>query len=352
MWVTAILLGLACSDANKLSRLSATDDFLQAPDNSVDILWVIDNSVSMQNEQESVAAGAQDFVANLETGDMDFHLGVISTDVDDVNDNAGVLLGNPAVLTSACRDDGNPADCTYATTFQQRVVMGTTGSDQERGLEAAVMALSPPLSDSRNAGFLRDEAALAIIIVSDENDCSDFGALGVDSTGEVCYEENEKLTPVPDIIDRLQSLKADPSKVSLSGIVGPTVLSNCENTYPGTRYYSAISLLAGVAADICQTDYSAVMDQLGLVAAGVLTTFQLSHAAVVESIVVTVTPPDGNAAGEIAQDANNGWTYLEDYAQIQFNGTAVPTRGAAIEISYDIAGPVPDPSDTGAATTP
>ena len=344
------LLLAACSDVNDLKRLTTSDEFEQAPDNSVDILWVIDNSVSMQNEQEAVAAGTSDFVENLEKGDMDFHLGVITTDVDDVNANAGVLLGNPQVLTSTCREDGDPSDCTYVDAFTSRVLQGTDGSDQERGLEAALTALSPPLSDTRNSGFLRDDAALVIIILSDENDCSDFGALGPDGSGEDCYTQNADLMPVQDIVSRFKDLKKDSSKVSLSGIIGPRVVDDtyCEQTYPGTRYYSAIDLLRGVAADICQTDYSTVMDQLGLVASGILTTFQLSKAAVVESIVVTVTPA-GGAPKEVKQDATNGWTYLEDYARIQFNGDAVPERGAQIEVEYEVAGPVPDPPEE---TTP
>lgn len=347
----ALLLG-ACSDKNSLTRLSGNDEFQQAPDNSVDILWVIDNSVSMQNEQESVANSAADFIVNLEEGNMDFHLGVITTDVDDVNANAGILLGNPPVLTSACRDDGDTSDCTYDEAFQARVIQGTNGSDQERGLEAALTALEPPLSATRNAGFLREEAALSIIIVSDENDCSDFGALGADASGEECYTRIEELVSPNDLATRFKALKADPSKVRLSGIVGPEVLSSCEQTYPGTRYYTAISLLGGVQADICQSDYSAVMDQLGLIAAGIQNVFQLSHAAVPETIVVTVTPPDG-AATDVPGNADNGWIYLEDYAQIQFTGTAVPARGANVLIEYEIAGPVPEPpSDTGSATTP
>ncbi|HND34882.1 MAG TPA: hypothetical protein PLA94_32985, partial [Myxococcota bacterium] len=162
--------------------------------------------------------------------------------------------------------------------------------------------------------------------------------------------QNADLMPVQDIVSRFKDLKKDSSKVSLSGIIGPRVVDDtyCEQTYPGTRYYSAIDLLRGVAADICQTDYSTVMDQLGLVASGILTTFQLSKAAVVESIVVTVTPA-GGAPKEVKQDATNGWTYLEDYARIQFNGDAVPERGAHIEVEYEVAGPVPDPPEE---TTP
>lgn len=338
---------MACSDNLKLTRVSGKDEFQQAPDNSVDILWVIDNSVSMQNEQEAVAAGAQDFLKQLEVGNMDFHLGVITTDVDSINTNSGVLMGNPNYVSSDCASTGNTS-C-YATAFQKAVLQGTSGSDQERGLEAVLTALGPPLVDTRNSGFLRDEAALAIVMVSDENDCSDFGAMGSDGSGEDCYTHAELLTPVEDIVSRIKSLKADSSKISFSGIIGPKLddPDYCEQSYPGTRYYNAAALLNGVTANICETDYSSIMDKLGLVAAGILTTFQLSKAAVEnDNLVVTVTPIGGDPV-IVPKDDASGWTYLADYAQIRFNGDSVPERGATILVEYDVAGPVPTaPTDT------
>ena len=39
--------------------------------------------------------------------------------------------------------------------------LGTSGSGTERGLEAAYLALSDPLINTTNAGFLRNDAALA-----------------------------------------------------------------------------------------------------------------------------------------------------------------------------------------------
>ena len=89
------------------------------------------------------------------------------------------------------------------------------------------------------------------------------------------------LVPVEDLVSEIKTIKDDPSKISLSGIIGPRVDDPawCDQSYPGTRYFSAASLLNGVTANICETDYSSIMDKLGLVAAGILTTFQLSHAA-------------------------------------------------------------------------
>ncbi len=324
-----VLSLLACQET-EFSRLRASDTFEQAPSNAVDILWVIDNSISMQNEQENVAAGFADFIAQLETTEMDFQLGVISSDMDPANTSAGVLLGNPPVLSKAVTN--------YAELFRSRVRMGTGGSDKEKGLEASLTALSSPLADTRNLGFMRDDAMLNVVVLSDENDCSDGGALGPNATGEQCYTEYEKLRPVADIVRDLKLLKP-PGRVVMSGIVGPEIIDNCEDTVPGRRYYAAIQMLGGVTADICQTDYGGVMQALGEVASGILHVFQLEHNAVEDTIVVTVTTLDGESS-EVLKDASNGWTYDATYAQIVFHGTAVPPRGATIEVSYEQAGGV------------
>jgi hypothetical protein len=337
------LLLVACND-NEVHRASTTDEFQQAPSNQVDILWVIDNSVSMQNEQSNVALGAEDFIGNLESTDMDFHLGIITTDVDRTNDNAGVLLGNPKVLSAETTG--------YADAFRARVMQGTTGSDQEKGLQAVVSALSAPLADGPNDGFLRDGAMLSVVFLTDENDCSDNGALGADSTGEDCYTQSEKLTPVSDLVREISDIKkGDP--VVLSGIIGPAIIEDCGGAVPGRRYATAIEMFGGVQADICQTDYFSIMNALGEVASGILTVFQLEHSAIEDSIEVTVTP-DGGDPAVVIQDDTNGWSYISEYAQIEFHGNAVPPRGATIEVSYEIAGQVeteaPTDTDTDAGT--
>jgi hypothetical protein len=336
-FLALVLLAAGCNQT-EIHRASNTDEFHQAPSNLVDILWVIDNSASMGAWQSSVSRGAEDFTANLETTSMDFHLGVITTDLERTNPYAGVLLGQPPVLTGATPH--------YATEFGARVMQGEDGDDQEKGLQAAVTALSPPLVNTINQGFLRDGAMLSVVILSDENDCSDNGALGPAAAGEDCYTRVEELTPVTDLVRQLVDLKGgDP--VVISGIVGPEDTGACGASVPGRRYLSAIALLGGVSANICETDYSVIMDALGEVATGILTVFQLSKAAVEETIEVTVQVDEDAEPIEVAplETGADGWTYIEEYAQIELHGAAIPPRGAIIKVRYDVAGQVEERED-------
>lgn len=354
-----LLLLAACDqEYDKLNLASRTQEFDQAPSNTVDILWVIDDSTSMKEEQAAVRAAGSDFVAQLESADMDFHLGVITTDGDSTNTKTGVLLGSPPYLTSECRAEGKNADCTYAEDFSARVEQGTGGSDQEKGLEVALAAVRRPLAETWNAGFVRDGALLMVIVLTDENDCSDGGRLGPNATGEDCYTNYGDLTPVGDLVAGLRDAKEElgGGEVVMSGIIGPEKTSQCDFAVAGRRYDEAIRMLGGVVADICLADYAPIMQSLGLAATGITSTFQLDYAAKYyvdepetetpedeDNPKVTVTDLDGTVT-EVPDDPEAGWTYLEDYAQIRFNGEAVPARGAHIEVTYISTGPVPEPS--------
>lgn len=61
--------------------------------------------------------------------------------------------------------------------FRCLALLGTDGDTYEKGLEAVERALTPPLTSpgGPNDGFLRDDAYLVVIYLTDENDCSDRG---------------------------------------------------------------------------------------------------------------------------------------------------------------------------------
>ena len=78
----ACALSTACKSERDLFDQVNTDAFAQAPSNEVDILWVIDDSASMAEEQATLVAGFASFADQLEASATEFHLGVISTSFD------------------------------------------------------------------------------------------------------------------------------------------------------------------------------------------------------------------------------------------------------------------------------
>ena len=56
---------------------------LQITSPEVDVLWVVDNSCSMSEEQEAIASNFPQFMEYFLDSSLDYHIGVVSTDMDD-----------------------------------------------------------------------------------------------------------------------------------------------------------------------------------------------------------------------------------------------------------------------------
>ena len=330
--VVALVLG-GCKSERSLSDQSYTDEWLQEPTNEIDILWVVDDSYSMQLEQESLANGFSTFIQEIENTGTKFHLGVVTTSMDYTDSTRGVLRGTPKVITD--EDD-------YIPLFQERVLVGTDGADKEKGLEVANYALSPEMATGPNAGFLRRDANLLVVVVSDENDCSDQGLFDGESS-TLCYTNQDQLVPVSEYVVQLRSLKDDPNKVRFAAIVGPRDSQGCLDAVPGYRYIQAAELMGGMLGNICQSDWGSMLYDLGLNASGIQVNFQTTYAAQPDTIEVFVDDV------LIEEDGLNGWTYDASTWYLTFHGASVPGRGATVRCTYDIASGViaPAASDTG-----
>ncbi len=325
-----LLFVIACKDDPKATiAQTASESFTQVPATAADILWVVDNSISMTEEQFKVMDGAQAFVDTFEDVGVDFHLGVVTTDVTAAHAEGGVLQGDTPYLTDADED--------YVEQFQDRVDVGISGDDMESGLEAAVLALTEPNVSGVNAGFLRDDARLSIIILSDEDDCSDFGTVLSENqdedNGGDCYSRIAELTPVADIVHMLQALKPDASQIQLSGIVGQDD-GICTTAQVGTRYIDAAASIGGITGNICAHDYARIMNDLGLVAAGMKVEFELTQEPVIATLEAWTHPETGGDY-EVFEDETNGWTYTSDPPMLTFHGEGVPARGSTLTITYE-----------------
>jgi len=327
--LTALALLGACKPEQTFARVETTDTFVQEPTNEVDILWVVDNSPSMEDEQAEVARRFEQFITNVAASNADFHLGVITTDLES-SDHRGKLQGSPLYLTD--QDD-------YIPLFQERVQVGTDGARFEEGIDAAFQALSEPLVSGYNAGFRRPGATLSIIYVSDENDCSDRGGLGGNTSESACYDNPDKLVDVRELIDDYKSLGNVNERIVVSAIVGPSVDAGCNGSVPGLRYLAMSEAFGGLDSSICAADFSKIMQDLSLEVSGVRTAFQLTHEAVEETIEIVVDD------AIVDPDPSNGWTYDPVYWIVYFHGEGIPARGSTINITYEIASGASAPTE-------
>jgi hypothetical protein len=202
---TAILLGLlglavGCGRSpvivldedllDDLEQEEDEDDPVTGGCRKVDYLFVIDNSASMLTYQNELVASFDVFIDGVEQTQASLesvHVGVVTTDTYSGNidnpDPSCLALGG--LVTRTDGHNSSDAQCgPYAeghgymterddleVTFPCAAQVGTTGNNEERPLEAltsAVIDLDQP--GLCNDGFIRDDALLVVVIVSDEDD--------------------------------------------------------------------------------------------------------------------------------------------------------------------------------------
>lgn len=227
-----------------------------------DLLFVIDDSASMLNEQAKLAAGFPALLDRLEALDppVDWRVGVMTTTVTERfgpcdsgdptapaacaaefggtgfvcednacvrrwPDRAGKLVaapGNPLILE---RSRMSAAD--LAARFAENVRVGLDGSRHEQPLRAVELALE----NGTLAEFTRPDARLVILIASDEDDCSDSAdrllALEATSSGwlDHCDEQargdGSRLDSIDAWVERLSSgVPGGARDVAIGAIVG------------------------------------------------------------------------------------------------------------------------------------
>lgn len=193
-----------------------------------DILFVIDNSGSMGDEIAELQNNLDLFIDELSASDNDFQVGIITTDMECNIPSNDCMSASPTTSFACCvqrAENPNPNPCVEldqdgdgsvdsstcdggrlrsATAAGRRVFSrpaaderiawasevrqaidearnNLNGSTFEAGLSATVTAVacavgdpscSDPAVSQLNTGFIRDEADLVVIFLTDEDDCS------------------------------------------------------------------------------------------------------------------------------------------------------------------------------------
>ena len=292
------------------------DVFQQLDGPTVDILWVIDDSCSMYDEQARLVSNLSPFTAYADSQAADYQMAVTITD--SRSSQAGTFRRcwpHPPIL----RGDYSDA-ATRQEAFECTFLVGTDNiSFSESGLGAAMRALERATSTTLdpatnpNAGFVRPDAKLAIVTVSDEDDQS--------------AESHEVLR------DFYYSVKGfnRRDRVSVFSIAGPTTNPCAQGprfAEPGYRYLRMTQDTGGRFFDICETDWQPLLNNLGLDVFTPLDEWDLSQAADPGSLQVAV---DGVS---IPSDPVDGYTYILASNSLRFNGASLPAPGAQITATY------------------
>jgi hypothetical protein len=260
----------------------------------MDVLFVIDDSGSMAEEQTNLATNFPLFVDVLEayrteTGEpLDYRLGVTTTgtdvtirlsfppefmfppmDIMESGPEGALLTGSGCGMSRPWieRSDGD-----VASKFACVAQVGTSGSGIEMPLWAVELALTERVADGSNAGFLREDALLAVVILSDENDCSrtddpiemmlaDPFSGGGAAAADECDPSNPMIEPVPRFLGVLDTVTGDRGRWAAAVIAGPgpgTCSSEFGDAIEATRLKDFVTMAGenAVFSSICDGDLS------------------------------------------------------------------------------------------------
>lgn len=288
-----------------------TDRVVQLTVPAVDVLWVVDDSGSMSEEQGALIGNFRDFIQFFVGSDLDWHLGVVSTDMDTPSLSGRLVSANGLRYLDANSPDP-------VGTFADMATLGTGGNSDEQGIGAAWSALVTLRNSAENQGFYRDDAHLAVIVVSDENDHTPFAT--VSQTEFTQWMMNHK--PAEDM-------------TSFSSIIGGPggCTSDWGDAEYGQRYYDATENIGGIYWSICDSDWTELFEQLGMSAVGLKREFFLSEVPVESTLRVWVRHDGVDSPYSSGTD----WTYSRTRNSVTFLSVTPPPL-AEVMMEYELLG--------------
>jgi hypothetical protein len=320
------------------------------PIRDIDLLFMVDNSPSMKESQVNLQRNFTSLLEELKKlpgGLPNLHIGVVSSDLGAGSrplanggcprpgGDRGIFQTKPdchldassRFISSFDNQTHNNFSGSIETTFGCMANVGVQGCGYEHQLQATRVALYESITPE-NKGFLRQDALLAIVLLTDEDDCSastdtdlfvddasfpmTTASFRCSQVGHLCngapppissYDQplesctandnqSSRLIKVQEIVESIKALKRRPDQILVSGIVGwphdPTgaryrytttmqgvdVVPICQSqngeAAVGLRLKAFVDSFgaSGSLFSICTDDFAPIMKQIGQKLAG------------------------------------------------------------------------------------
>ena len=253
----------------------------------LDVLWVIDNSGSMNSHQTNLSTNIGSFMSAFISTGADYRMAVITTD----------RYSFSTII--------DPSYADPESELASLVMTGIGGSAHEKGIEMAAESLKNSSYAGPGGDFFREDAKLVVIFVSDEPDHS-----SPDWSTYLSFFDS--LKPTGDFLPY--------------GVIGDYP-SGCGTAQFGAGYWDLIDYYGGSWYSICASDWGVQLQDL----AGEVTgrrSFYLDESDPIEDTIEVYVN------GQYTTD----WTYDPSINAVTFDEGHVPTEGQSIEIDYAVWG--------------
>ena len=258
---------------------------------------MIDNSGSMENKQKRLSDSLGIFIDKFLDKNINFKMAITTTDGTSYYN--GKMIGDANKLTSTYLQSVGKAK--FMSYFQSIVKVGTSGSGTEQGLKT-----SSTFFDRYATSFLRADANLAIVEISDEED------------------QSEKTTSY--YLNKFYALKASKGMIKIYSAV--TKVLPDDHTLSdsiGNRYMQVSSITGGISSEI-KNDFSGTLLDIGTSIVTLINSFSLAEAPYNNAVKVYVNKTE----------VKTGWTYDGISHSVKFLTGSVPAEGSSIEIDYQV----------------
>ena len=262
------------------------DSFVQPePFDGIDIVWVLDKSCSMHDDEEEVLSGINTMMGALPAGGS-WRLNMI-----------GITPAHARASTEFPLVPGD--DAGDALTMYENIPESTA--------EQGFLAIHDYMVENPySATWMRSDAALLVVFVSDE--------------------EEQSSNFFPEALDFIDWYENQRDNVYLASIIhdkpGPGYTPDCRYSVRdfGERYLDATVLLGGVVIDICTTDWSTGVSEAS------------SSIQPHERWLLTQTPLDTTIVVFVDGVLFNDWMYNPVDNAVEF--LTLPPGGSLVEIGY------------------
>lgn len=308
------------------SNLSLSGDSLEhicmpipvvADEFEADFLWLVDKSLSMQDDREQVAALADTFFNTLALTLLDFRIAVASTGMH--NDDSWITV-SPGF--SAAKAD-----------FVEQM-LDPPGGQLEYGLATGIKILTLARGTATSSGtHARPNAKLVVIFFSDEQDQAiDFQiAQGVPGCDPGADETLSDCPLLQDYIDQYVELDVtcfaitgdQPSGCGVADSELPGYAEEAGHGYIQTAYGTG-----GSFHSICSSGMAEIINEIIRAAFGAASTYELHPPAITPTIRIIVD------SEVVPNDETDGFTYDPIAQTLRFFGDYRPSMDSEIFVSY------------------
>lgn len=295
------------------------DGFVMPALPKVDVLLVLDPTQSMADRQEGLRRNLKHFVEYYDAAGFDYRIALTTTDL---ADEGRILSGTsfaavdsstrgPAERRIVSRDTPDPVRALLANSA---IELRPDTAAAESGLAAAARALSAARLSELGSAFLRPQAALAVIIISDAPDRSPGSVDGY-----------------LDAVRAARGFRGEDHS-SISAVVAPYPAGRCTGAggeaVGDARYVEAANGSGGALISICTPDWSRALEWYQEFPRR---QWRLSRMPVVSTLEVRV---DGALLPAQGPQETVYWRHDAVHNRIVFAPYATPAPGASLRVRY------------------